>query len=322
MDSVPTFDPVTMDKPLKSSFSTVSHNLPDILPAPVTHKHHPQKRVRFALKLDSVEEESSSSSREILPSATSQLNKRVIDPWRQHRSLYGAYFEYLEKQDRLQNNETEMRRVPPPVPPPPPEPGAEPPTYTHTFVIQSKSPDLVIDSITISTPPLHLPRIIHRSKKPIEQQSTTIDSFVKQQLKISTLPRMAYTKKVTSSPNQKNHDASVNTALKRAEVNMPSTNGLQSNDRIVRPDNSFGSKYVNEHVQTRKMTETFTKPLSVATNQKYHFSERSILPNYSRQPAVPNHTLRTYDKQNMKACHFFENHDNDYLFQPIIHSTH
>ncbi|CAF2339044.1 unnamed protein product [Rotaria sp. Silwood2] len=322
MDSLPTLDPVHIDKPLKSSFSTVSPNLPDILPTTISHKRQPKKRVRFALKLDPVDEESAPPSREISFSATSQLNKRVIDPWRQHRPLYGAYFEYLEKQDRLPNIENEIRHVPPPVPPPPPEPGTAPPTYTHTFIIQSKSPDLVIDSITISTPPHNLPRIIHRNKKPVEQQLSSIDTLFKQPLKISTPPRMTHTRKETNISNQKNHDTLVNTALKRVEVNTPSTNGLQPNNKLIRRDNLFTSKYINDHVQTKKITEPSTKSLSGANNQVYHFPERPILPNYSRNPAMPNHTHRTYEKSNMKTCHFYENRDNDYLFQPIIHSTH
>ncbi|CAF0829914.1 unnamed protein product [Rotaria sordida] len=319
MNSLSTLDPLHIDKSLKSSFSTVFPNLPDILSTTVSHKRQPQKHVRFALKSDSVEEESLPPSREISSAATSHLNKRVIDPWRQHRPLYGAYFEHLEKQDKLPNNETEIRRVPPP---PPPEPGAEPPTYTHTFIIQSKSPDIIIDSITISTPPINLPRIIHRTKKPIEQQLPTTDSYLKTQLKISTPPRIVQRKKTTNLSYQKNPDASVYTGLKRAEVNLPSTNGLQSNNKIIRSNNSLGSKYVNDHVQTKKIIETFTKPLSGANNQKSHSSERHISPNYSKKPDTPNYTLRTYNTPKMKTTHSFENRDNNYLFQPIIHSTH
>ncbi|CAF4286755.1 unnamed protein product, partial [Rotaria magnacalcarata] len=76
-------------------------------------------------------------------------------PWRQHGPLYGAYVEYLENQGKVTSSEIEFRQIPPPAPPAPPappEPGAQPPTYRHTFVIQSKSPELVIDSITISSP--------------------------------------------------------------------------------------------------------------------------------------------------------------------------
>lgn len=297
---------------------------PDILSAAVLHKRRPEKRVRFALKFESVGEDSLSSSREDSPSLISKSNKRIIDPWRHNGPLYGAYVEYLDKQDALTCNDVScIRRTPPPPPPPPPEPGASPITYTHTFVIQSKSPEIVIDSITVSTPPLHLPRILHRTQKTNKQKLPILDSYAKQQLTSSTHPRMIHTNKVTNSSNQKPHYASVRAALKRAELNISPTNGLHSNNKITRSENSFGSKFFTEHIQTRKMTEIITKPLPGVNNQINHFSERTILPNYSQKSRVHNRTSRPNDELKTPTPYFCQNHDHDRLLQqPVIHSTH
>ncbi len=306
---------------MKSSFSTVSPDLPDILSSAVVHKRRTQKRVRFALKLEPVEEDSLPSSRLLSASPMSKSNRRVIDPWRQGGPLYGAYVEYLEKHDALTTPEKHSRRTPPP-PPPAPEPGAEPPTYTHTFVIQSKSPEIVIDSITVSTPPLHLPRIIHRTKGTNKPQLPAVDSYVKQQLTLSTSPRMIHTKRTSNSPTHKNYYSSVHAALKRAELNIPTPTGLHPNNKTLRPDNSSGLKSINDPIPTKKMTEIISKPLPGLNNQINHFYERPTLPNYTKKPRTHNRTYRNTDETTTNTPYFFQNHDNDYLLPPVIHSTH
>jgi hypothetical protein len=307
---------------LKPSYSTASPNLPDILSSAVLHKRRTQKRVRFALKLEPVEEDSLPSSRELSASSVSKSSRRVVDPWRHGGPLYGAYVEYLEKHDALTSHDTPTRRPQPPPPPRAPEPGAEPPTYTHTFVIQSKSPEIVINSITVSTPPLHLPRILHRTKKTNKPQLPVIDSYVKQQLTLSTSPRMTHSRKSTNSPDPKNHYASVHAALKRAELNIPAPTGLHPNNKIIQTNNSSGSKSPNDHLQTKKITEIVSKPLPGITNQINHFPERSPLPNYTKKARMHNRIYRTNDAPTENTPYFFQNHDNDYLLQPVIHSTH
>jgi len=318
-DSLPNLNSIHTNSPSKSSSSSDSSN---ILSAAVLHKRRPPKRVRFALKLDSIEESSLPSNREISNSLVLKPNRRVIDPWRQDGPLYGAYVEYLEKQNASTSTDFSIRQIPPPPPPPPPEPGAEPPTYTHTFVIQSKSPEIVIDSITVSTPPLHLPRIIHHTRKTNKHQSPTLDTYVKQQLTLSNSPpRIIDTKKLTNSSNQKPHYASVNAAIKRAELNFPSINGLHSNNKVTRTDNNtYGSKFINDHIQPKKMTEMITRPSPVMNNQINHFSDRSILPNYLKKSRIHTRTP-TNDGLNTNTPYFYQNNDNDHLLQPIIHST-
>jgi hypothetical protein len=316
-ESLPNLNTIRTASPLKPSFSPVSSNSPDILSAAVLHKRPQQKRVRFALKLESVEEDSVPSSRDISPSFVSKSNRRIIDPWRQDGPLYGSYVEYLDKQDSLTSNEFQTRRTPPS----PIEPGAEPPTYTHTFVIQSKSPEIVINSITVSTPPVHLPRILHQTRKTNKQPLPTLDSNVKQQLTLSTAPRIIHTKKVTHISNPKPHYTSVHTTLKRTESNLPPTNGLHVNNKLTRSENPFGAKLMNDHMQQKKITEVITRPGPGVNNQINHFSERSILPNYSAKPRGHNRSLWTNDEVNTNAPYFFQNPDNDHFPQPIIHSN-
>ncbi|CAF3366485.1 unnamed protein product [Rotaria socialis] len=311
-----------IEKPLRSSLSTVPTDLPERLSTAASHKRPQQKRVRFASKLEFLEEESFTSSREISPSPVLKPNKRVIDPWRQHGPLYGAYVEYLEKQNKVTASEIEFRQIPPPAPPPPPEPGAQPPTYRHTFVIQSKSPELVIDSITISSPQSHLPRIVQRNKNSTRQPIQVIDSYMRQQLQLSTPPNIVYGRKIANSSNQKYPDPSAQPTLKRTIISMPSVNGIQPNNKTTAHENGFRSKFANDYGPTRRMTRNFSKPLSDTKNEIYHFAERSILSNYPIKPATPGHSLRRHDKSKIEAPHFFENHANDHLLQPVIHSTH
>lgn len=307
---------------MKSSFANFSSESSDILSTTVLHKHRPQKkRVRFAVKLEPVDEDSLSSSRDTSASMVSKSSNRVIDPWRQRSALYGAYVEYLEKQDALISNESRIHPTRPPPPPPAPEPGTEPPTYTHTFVIQSKSPEIVVDSITVSSPSFHLPRIRHQPKRPTKHQSLTFDSYVKQQLTFSSSPRITHSKRPFNASNAKPHYTPVHAALKRAELALPPTDGLHANNKITRAENLFGSKFINDSMQSRKITEVITKPLPGINTQINHFSDRSILPNYSKKSRMHNRIQHPNEELNTNTPYFFQNHGNDHLPRPIIHSN-
>lgn len=303
---------------MKPSIATDSS---DILSAAVLHKRPRQKRVRFALKLKSVEEDSAPSSRESSPSILSKTSSRVIEPWRSDGPLYGAYVEYLEKQGAFNGNSFQNRRTPPPPPPPPPEPGAQPPTYTHTFVIQSKSPDVTINSINVSTPTFHLPRIVNQTKKTNKQPLPVLDSFVKQHLALSTSPRMVHSKKSPNTPVLKSPYTSVHAALKRAELALPPTYGLHANNKVTRVENSSGLKFNqnNNHLPTRKMTEIITRPLPGVNNQINHFSEQSILPNYPKKARVHNRPSHSNEDFKSNTPYFCQNQETNPLVQPVIH---
>ena len=317
VDSLSNLDSIRTFTPLKSSLST---DPSDILSAAVLHKRPRQKRVRFALKLRPVEEDSLPSSRESSPSIVSKSSSRVVEPWRSDGPLYGAYVEYLEKHDAFTGNSFHTRRTPPPPPPPPPEPGAEPPTYTHTFVIQSKSPDVRINSIMVSTPSFHLPRIVNQTKKMNKQPLPVFESFVKQQLTLSTSPRMMHSKKSTNTAVLKSPYASVQAALNRAELTLPPTYGLHANNRATRGENSSGLKLNNNHhFQTKKMTEIITRPLPGVNNQINHFSDQSILPNYPKKPRMHNRPPHPNEDFKSNTPYFSQNQETNPLIQPIIH---
>ncbi len=343
---------------MKSAFSNASTESSEILSTAILHKRRPQKRVRFALKLESLEETTLPTSGDVTPSlvpistredtspilipiSSSPLilprsnsptllpisnsissmpisTNRIIDPWRPNGSLYGTYVEYLEKQDAFASHESLIRRSPLP-PLSVPEPNTEPRTYTHTFVIQSKSPDITIDSITVSSPNFHLPRICHPSKKANKYRSPVFDTYIKQQLTLSTASRILPSPK--KLPNIKPTYASVHAALKRAELSLPPTNGLHANNKITRAENLFGSKLIHDPIQSKKMVEIIPKPLPSTNNQINHFSDRTILPNYTKKPRMHNRNQRTNDELNRNAPYFFQDHETDLTFQPIIHSN-
>jgi hypothetical protein len=301
---------------MASSYSTMQSILPDILPTTTSQKRRSKKHVRFALTLESVDENSVSpiGNKSVLP--TTKPNNRIMDTWREDGPLYGAYVEYLEKKDALTAEMSEMTR--PIRPLPPPEPEVEVSTYTHTFVIQSISPELVIDSVTISTPPLQLPRIVSRiatAKKSnnIRRESLSlIDSCIKPRIKLASPSRHIQSRKASSLVNNKNQSYP---AIKRADTVLPGMKDLNSNEKSVRTENYRGAKTVNDYLQTKKVTEVIPNPLSTTNNQIHHVSGRSPLPNRSKKSQIPCHNHTNND------TYFFQNHNNDH-FQPIIHSTH
>ncbi|CAF0870641.1 unnamed protein product [Adineta steineri] len=310
-DSLSTLDHVHNILPLKPSLTTIPSNVShNVLSAPALHKRRPQKRVRFALTLEPVEEDSLPSSPEILPPLMSKSIKRHIDPWSQHRPLYGNYIEYLKKQNAFASHETQTDQVSSLPSSPTLEPSSESATYTHTFVIQSKSPTIVIDSITVSTPPLHLPQIIHRKPKSNRRQSSSAtDTCLKQQLTLSTPPRMLHTKKLANSTNQRHHYISIHAVANRTE----------SYNKAIQSDNILGSKTMKENIQNKKSTENMIKPLRNPPNQINHFSDRTNLPISLKKARIPNRIRHINDELNLNKNYFFQNSGNDHLLQPIIH---
>ena len=303
--------------PLKSCFSTIQPILPGLLSPTILEKSQSKKRVRFALKLDPIEEDSLSPTPnpENRVSSATKPNKRIIDPWREDGPLYGAYVEYLEKQDTLTPDICATNR--PTRPLPPPEPELESPVYTHTFLIQNKSPELLLDAVTISTPQLHLPRIVQQT--PINKRINTnnkkqsvsiISPYTIQRTKVATPPRPIPYRKLPSPVNQKNNLIPIHPTIKRGDITLPSIKELNSNEKSIRTNSSLGIKNNNEYLQTKKLTEIIKNSLPGTNNQINHSSERSVLPNISKTPQI-----------SCDEPFFFLNHNNDHL-QPIIHSTH
>ncbi len=229
--------------------------------------------------------------------------KRITDPWRTNGPLYGTYVEYLEKKDALTPDISEINRPITPIP------EIEPSTYTHTFFIPSKSPELVVDAMTVSSPTRHLPRLMQRTKLPNRKSPCpSFNSDLKQRT-MSPTPHRLISPKKTSNKN------SANSTVKRTDIVFPSMKYTNSNEKVIRADQPVGTKIVNEYLQSKKVTEIITNPLPGTNNQINYLCGQSMLPNLSKISSP------SYHNQVTNEPYFFQNHNNDH-FQPIIHSTH
>ncbi|CAF0729675.1 unnamed protein product [Adineta ricciae] len=284
-------------------------NVSPVLSTPALHKRRPPKRVRFALTLEPVEENSVPSSPEISPTILSKRTKQSFEFDTQAKPLYGNYIEYLKARQAFKE------RMSLPTSPSFLETSPEPPTYTHTFVIQSKSPAVFIDSITITTPTIHLPQIVQREKTPSIRTPTTVDPNLKQEVTLSTPPRLVHTKKLSNATNQRHHYVSIQ-AMSRSSAPLPSTTNLPN--KPVRSDNSTRSKPVKERTSTGKI------PGSVMTKSPVNaLPNRPVLPISLRKPRMPSRLHQSNDEININPKYFFQYHDHDQLLrQPIIHSLH
>lgn len=222
----------------------------------------------------------------------------MIDPWRENGPLYGAYVEYFDAKDCPTPEISEPIQAS----------AVESSTFTHTFRIQSKSPEISIDSITASTPSRHLPRVIQRTKPTTRMMSRkplspVIDPYLKQRVNASPPPRQIQSRKIPSNPTTSPN--SIQPIIKRADFSLPSIKTINSNDRVLRTEQCLGTKIVNEYFQTKKLTEIITNPLPGTNNQINTITGHSILPNLTKN-------------QIHNEPYFFQNHISDH-FQPIIH---
>ncbi len=234
----------------------------------------------------------------------------MIDPWREDGPLYGAYVEYLQTKDNLTPEISETNQSSPS------ELEVESSTYTHTFVIQSKSPEVVIDSITVSTPSRHLPRLVHQAKTTKKTNNrkqpspSVVDSFLKPGVNVSAAPRHIQSRKIPV--NNKNRLNSTYPIVKRADLTLPSIKTLNSNEKILRTEYPIETKLVNEYLPSKKLTEIITNPLPGTNNQINSISDNSILLNLPKTSEIS-----CQDQINTES-YFFQNHNNDHI-QPIIH---
>lgn len=252
---------------LKSSLATKS-------------KRRTEKRVRFALDLNTI----ISPSRE--NSALNKSHQRVVDPWQQVGPLNDAYAEYLRKASPSNLSKTEILRVSPC------ETliNRQSPIYTHTFVVPPEP------KVTAH----QFPQIVQQQQ---QQQSTkmprrplpTIDSYLKQQLTISTPPRILPVRKTNTPAESHRPYLSVHTLLKQLET-PPSSSSSDSSGRNVRADAFFHSKPTTESIQRAKINQLMSKSLSNGFHQMNSLiGERSVLPNYHRKVRQPISTSRIID---------------------------
>jgi hypothetical protein len=174
---------------------------------------------------------------------------------------------------------------------------------------------MVIDSIRVSTPSRHLPRILHRitadKKTKRKPSSPVVDPYLKQRINASPAPRHNQSKKGTNSI-YRNQVNSKYPAGKRADLALPVIKTVNSNEKVIRSDQHIETNIFNEFLQTKKLTEIITNPLPGTNNQ---ISGHAILPNFSKTARI------SYQNQVNNKPYVFQNHNNDH-FQHIIHSTH
>ncbi|CAF1006729.1 unnamed protein product [Rotaria sp. Silwood1] len=317
---LPSLHPVHANTQIKSTFATIQPILPNTPSTTVSKKCPTKKRVRFALKLETIEDLSSPKNDKPTVS-TIKSNKRITNPRREDGQLYGAYVEYLEKQGALVSDISEVHRPSRPSPPqlPPHESERESSAHTKTHSARSKSPEIIVESITGTTAPAYLPHIVHPTAVTNKNNNNNrrpslpiIDPNFKQRIDPGIPTHKIQSKKTLGSVSNRNYSNSVHSVAKRTALALPLIKDTKSNEKSMRADNSVGAKIVNEYCQSKKITEIISGTLPGANHQINHVSERSVLPNLSKTPPSPHHNHLNNEP------YFFQNHNNDQM-QPIIH---
>lgn len=270
--------------PLKTSLST-------------NPKRRSDKRVRFALELNTIiapDRESSASSR---------TPRRVVDPWQQPGPLNDAYNEYLRKHEPPTISETDILCVSPLDSVSNQQLPAQSSSYTHTYVVPHKPVESNANApATNAQPTQAFPQIVQQSTKIPRRPLPTIDSYLKQQLNITTPPRILRTRKPTTPSEGQARYVSVHAILKQLE-NSPSSPSSssesidsRSSGRSIRAESFFQSKPHADHVQRAKINQLMNKSLSNGYHQMNPMPmERPILPNYFPRARLPTHSTRIVD---------------------------
>jgi hypothetical protein len=122
--------------------------------------------------------------------------------------------------------------------------------------MQNKSPELVMDLFGLTTPPLYLPSIIHRTKTTKQtndnesrQSFNFVDCSLKKRVHLATPPRSIRSRKILDSASKKTHWCP---SVKRIDLTLPVMKDLHCNEKLIRTDNPFITKTINECFQTKK----------------------------------------------------------------------
>ena len=310
--------------PLSSSYSTIQTILPNILTTAVVNKRRAKKRVRFALTLESIDEDTLAPDPSRISSARIQSNRRTVDPWREDGLLYGAYVEYLQKQEPSTVDVPSKPRPSRPLLTSPEPEESDSGTFTTTYVLpmcKSPEPPVEFNSPSASPgPPLHLPRIIERSngtKRPNQKKtvSPVVHSPTKQRVHLDIPSRPASSKKVSPPVGTKPPPVTHYSPTKRADFALPSMGTLPSQDKLMQGDRPFSAKLLHDYFQSKKFTEIITNPLPGVNNQIHPTPERSPLPYLQRKPSSQSSSRTTNE------LYFFQNYRPD-NYSPVMHSTH
>jgi hypothetical protein len=122
--------------------------------------------------------------------------------------------------------------------------------------MRNKSPELVMDLFALTTPPFYLPSIVHRTKttkktndNESRQSLNFVDFSLKKRVHLATPPRSIRSRKIIDSTSKKTHWCS---PVKRIDLTLPVMKDLHCNEKLIRTDNPFGIKTINECFQTKK----------------------------------------------------------------------
>ncbi|CAF1220184.1 unnamed protein product [Adineta ricciae] len=218
---------------LKSTSQSVLPNYP------LVRKRHTKKRVRFELKLESVQEETSSIVNKESPIA--EPTTRFVNSWHDNKLLRNAYIKALDKANTPKRILSEAKRPSRPSLSPLPDEGN--PLYSRSFVV---------DLSSTTTSSFYLPNISQRRaltpKKflSVERQhsATFFDSSLKQRLHSATSPRR--------SVNPIGDRKFFSPIVKRIDLALPSIKDLNPNERLIRIDNCSQLKLIHDSTQAKK----------------------------------------------------------------------
>ncbi|UJR13853.1 hypothetical protein I4U23_000863 [Adineta vaga] len=238
---------------LKSTLSNAQSILPNYPLHSILQKRHSKKRVRFELKLESVQEESSSvvnQENSVVPPTN-----RISNTWQDIKLLQKAYVKALEKPTLPKTAPSGSKR--PSRPSLSPDFDNENSFCSRSFIVENRSPQVVIDFYAVTTPPFYLPTVLHRqglTSKKLQNSDrkhslTSVDSSLKQRIHLSTPPRSIPSRKPTNSFNDKKFFSPI---VKRIDLTLPTMKDLHPNEKLIRIDNSSRLKMIKEHLQSKK----------------------------------------------------------------------
>ena len=211
---------------------------------PLVRKHNTKKRVRFELKLESVQEETSSVVTKESP-RTKPMTP-IVHSWHDNKLLRSAYIKALDKPNTPKRILSKAKR--PSRPSLSPLPDEDNPLYSRSFVI---------DLTSATTSSFFLPNISQRRaltpKKflNVERQhsATFVDSSVKQRLHSATPARSVPPRRSMNSIGDRKFFSPI---VKRIDFTLPSINELNPNERLIRIDNCSQLKLINGSAPSRK----------------------------------------------------------------------
>ncbi|CAF1427233.1 unnamed protein product [Adineta ricciae] len=242
--------PIIREKPLTSLKSictntSLKSTSQSVLPNyPLVRKRHTKKRVRFELKLESVQEETSSIVNKESP--ISKPTTRIVNSWHDNKLLRNAYIKALDKPNTPKRFLSEGKR--PSRPSLSPLPDEDNPLCSRSFVV---------DLSSATTSSFYLPNISQRRaltpKKflSVERQHsvTFVDSSLKQRRHSATPPRSIPSRKTVNSIGDRKFFSPI---VKRIDLALPSIKDLNPNERLIRIDNSSQLKLINDSAQSKK----------------------------------------------------------------------